>query len=167
MKTLVYYSSLTGNTRKVGEAIAKSLNADIKSIDESVNLDDYSKVIFGFYVDKGFMDKKTQSFAKDIKNKTLGIYFTLGAEPDGPHAKECMDKTKEYFRDLGNDIKASFCSQGAIDPKVIAQLRQMAAKMGDKAIHKITPEREARWKEAAKHPNEEDLKNAVKAFENF
>ena len=30
-----------------------------------------------------------------------------------------------------------------------------------------TPEREARWAEAAKHPDEKDIENAKKTFEEF
>ena len=149
MKTLVLYHSLTGNTKKVATAIAKSKNADLKS------------------VDRGFFVPKAENVAKNIKNKTMGLFFTLGAEPDGDHAKDCEKKALDYFTKLGNNVKATFCCQGAIDPKVIEQMRQMAAKMGDKAVHQITPQREARWKRAASHPDENDLKNAVLAFESL
>lgn len=167
MKTLVLYHSLTGNTKKVATAIAKSKNADLKSIDEEFDLDNYECVIFGFYVDRGFFVPKAENVAKNIKNKTMGLFFTLGAEPDGDHAKDCEKKAIDYFTKLGNNVKATFCCQGAIDPKVIEQMRQMAAKMGDKAVHQITPQREARWKRAASHPDENDIKNAVLAFESL
>ena len=167
MKTLVLYHSLTGNTKKVAQAIAKSKNADLKSIDEEFDLSAYECVIFGFYVDKGFFVSKAENVAKNIKNKTMGIFFTLGAEPDGEHAKECEKKAVQYFTKLNNDVKATFCCQGAIDPKVIEQIKKMAEKMGEKAIHPITPERKARWQKASTHPDENDLKNAVLAFENL
>ena len=95
MKTLVLYHSLTGNTKKVAQAIAKSKNADLKSIDEEFDLSAYECVIFGFYVDKGFFVSKTENVAKNIKNKTMGVFFTLGAEPDGEHAKECEKKAMQ------------------------------------------------------------------------
>lgn len=167
MKTLVLYHSLTGNTKKVATAIAKSKNADLKSIDESFNLDDYECVIFGFYVDKGFFVSKTENVAKNIKNKKMGIFFTLGAEPNGEHAKECKKKAVEYFKKQNNDIKATFCCQGAIDPKIIEQIIKMAEKMGDKAFHAITSERKARWEAAKIHPDENDLKNAILAFDDL
>lgn len=166
MKTLVYYSSLTGNTRRVGKAIAQSLNADIKSIDETVNLDLYENIIFGFYVDKGFMVKKAQQCAEKIKNKKVGIFFTLGAEPGSNHAKDCMEKSINFFS-KNNEVIAHFCCQGKIDPQIIKQLKDMAKNNKNDAIHRITPQREARWKEAEKHPDETDILNAVRAFNKF
>lgn len=167
MKNLVYYSSLSGNTKKIAEAIAKSLKCEIKSINENVNLDDFDCVIFGFYVDQGFMNKLAQNAAKRIKNKKIGVFFTLGTEPNSKYAKDCMQKAKRFFENLGNEIVSEFCSQGAISPKVIEQIRQMAKKMGTNSSHQITPKREKRWLEAAKHPNDDDIKGAINAFSCF
>ncbi|PSM53318.1 flavodoxin [Campylobacter blaseri] len=167
MKNVVIYSSKTGNTKKVAEAIAQSLDYELINIDDVRDFDDYEKIIFGFWVDKGFMDTKTKKKAENIKNKTLGIFFTSGVEPNSEHAKECLEKSKEYFTILGNNVTHLFCCQGAIDPEVIEIMKNMAIKMGDKAVHKITDERRARWKKAETHPDKEDLKNAILAFSNF
>ena len=43
----------------------------------------------------------------------------------------------------------------------------MAEKMGDKAFHAITSERKARWEAAKIHPDENDLKNAILAFDDL
>ena len=53
MKTLVTYSTKTGNTKKVAESIAKAIeNSEIKDIAEVNNLD-YDLIIVGTWIDKG------------------------------------------------------------------------------------------------------------------
>ncbi|CZE45866.1 flavodoxin family protein [Campylobacter geochelonis] len=163
MKNLVLYDSLTGNTKKVANAIASSLNCDIKGIDEKLNLDDYERVIFGFFVDKGLMSQKAKDIAIKIKDKKVGIFFTLGAEPNSQHADKCKARARDFFEKNSNLVEEIFCSQGAIDPKLIEKMKQIAQNSGQT----IEPKREARWSEAASHPDENDLKNAVKAFAKF
>ncbi|MCI6989261.1 MAG: flavodoxin family protein [Campylobacter sp.] len=165
--TIVIYSSLTGNTKKVAESIAKNLKADIKSIDDNIELQRYDKVIFGFYVDRGFMDKKTEIFAKNIRNKKMGIFITLGAEANSWHAKDTLQKATKFFENLGNTPTHTFASQGAIDPKLIEKMLIIAQKMGKSAPHSITKERKERWQKAKSHPDKTDLQNAKMAFADF
>lgn len=49
----------------------------------------------------------------------------------------------------------SFLCQGRVDPAVVAMMQKMA----DNA-HPMTDERRARLEEAAKHPDEEDCRQA-------
>lgn len=167
---VLVYCSLTGNTKRVGEAIAKSLNIkayDLKDISEAKFFKDYEKVIFGCYIDKAFMGKAYEKNAGLIKGKKMGIFITLGAEPDGVHAKDSLKNIKEFFIKNGNEISKEFACQGAIDEKVIEAMLKMAEKLGENAVHKITPERKARWERAKSHPDENDIKNAIEVFRDF
>lgn len=60
MKFLVVYSSLTGNTKMVGEAIAEVLapECDIFPVEDNPDYSDYDLVVVGYWVDKGTADKK-------------------------------------------------------------------------------------------------------------
>lgn len=167
MRNLVIYSSKTGNTKKVAQAIAKNLNYDLVSVMDINDIKNDDKIIFGFYVDKGLMDNEAKRVAKLIKNKKIGLFMTLGADPKGEHAKDCFSKAKKFFEKNENIITHEFISQGAIDPNLIEEMKKMYEEMGDKAIHKIDEARIARWNEAAKHPDENDLKNAILAFRDF
>ena len=63
----------------------------------------------------------------------------------------------------GNIIEKIFVCQGAIDPNLINKFREMT-KQGIAGPFAVTPEREARWAEAAKHPDEKDMENAKRIF---
>lgn len=156
---VVLYSSLTGNTKKVGETIAKSLGFKAISVKDVTDISKFDKIIFGFYVDKGLMDPEAKRVAKLIENKNMGLYMTLGASPKGEHAKSCFEKIVKFFQRQGNTITHTFMCQGAIDPKLIEMMRNMST-------HN-SPEHEKRWEEAKTHPDENDLKDAIKAFEGF
>lgn len=164
MKNLVTYSSWTGNTKKIAHAIHEEIKGDILPMEEVKSWQDYDFLALGFFVDKGFANDEAKEFMEKIKDKKVGIFATLGAEPTSQHAIDTMKEVKEFLEENGNTVTHEFICQGAVDPKLIQKMRDMAARQGDKAIHPITPEREKRWQEAALHPNQNDLENAKLAF---
>ena len=166
MKKIVIYSSLTGNTAKVGHAIAQELGCEAVKFDEnfSLNLDEYDFIVVGFYVDKGDAEPNFKHFLSQIKDKKTGVFMTLGMDPQHEHAATCLEKVKVVLREGGNEILREFYCQGAIDPKIIEQLRKMGETMPNDPRYTITPEREARWARAASHPDENDLEKAKTAF---
>ena len=162
MKTLVTYSTLTGNTKKVAEAIFEAINGekeimDIKSVKEA---EAYDRIMVGYWVDKGDANEEAKKFMESLKDKKVGTFCTLGAYPDSEHAKKCVEKISDALRENNNTVIAEFICQGAIDPKIIETMR----KMGSNGPHAPTPEREARWAEAAKHPDEADFAAAKEIF---
>ena len=90
--------------------------------------------------------------------------MTLGMDPEHEHAMNCLEKAKAVLREGKNEILREFYCQGAIDPKVIEQLRKMGEAMPHDPRYAVTPEREARWARAATHPDANDLENAKAAF---
>ena len=59
MKTLVIYSSLTGNTKKLAQAIANEMeDTEIISVDEFrvSMMDNFDFFMIGYWVDKGVCD---------------------------------------------------------------------------------------------------------------
>lgn len=159
MKSLVIYSTLTGNTKTVAEAIAEVLpECDIFPVQEAPDsTEGYDLVAVGYWVDKGMPDAKTRKWLEKTENTVLAFFGTLGAYPDSDHAKECMAKGEALALADGknNTVLGSWLCQGKVDPKLL----EMMAKMND-GIHPMTEERKARIEEAKKHPNREDCKNA-------
>lgn len=164
MKILVTYSSWTGNTKKVANAIHEQIGGDIMPMSDVKNWENYDFLALGFFVDKGFAGEEAKAFMEKIRGKKVGLFATLGAYPDGEHAFNVMEKGRDLMLKNQNILLCEFICQGAIDPKLIERMRKMALQKGDKAIHPITPEREQRWKDAASHPDENDLNNAKKTF---
>ena len=85
MKTVIIYSSLTGNTKKVCEVAYEHLQDEkqlIKVEDkDTVDWSTVENVIIGYWVDKGTADAKTRKFLSKLKDKNLYFIGTLGESP--------------------------------------------------------------------------------------
>lgn len=157
MKSMVVYSSKTGNTKMVAEAIYEALSEPkaLFNVDEKPDPSGYDLVVAGYWVDKGTADPKAMDFFKTLENKNVAIFGTLGAYPDSDHANSCREEVKALL--CSNTILGDFICQGKVNPKLI----KMMEKMKDDPHHSMTPERKERLAEAAKHPDKNDLKNAA------
>ena len=159
MKILVVYSTKTGNTKKVAEAIAQALpGAELHDVKTAPAPDAYDFIAMGFWVDKGGPNKEAADYMKTISGKKVFTFFTLGANPDSMHARTCAEAAPKAYGEGCEQVAAFWC-QGSIDPVLIEWMRKMPA--GNP--HAPTPEAEARWAEAAKHPDETDLQHAAQA----
>eukprot|EP01155_Anaeramoeba_flamelloides_P019271 Anaeramoba_flamelloidesa573600_20.p2 GENE.a573600_20~~a573600_20.p2 ORF type:complete len:175 (-),score=25.09 a573600_20:627-1151(-) len=161
MKSLVVYSSRTGNTQQVARAIYEALPEpkEIFSTKEAPDPSAYDFLALGFWVDKGAANAASAKYMKSVTGKKIGLFGTLGAYPDSDHAIQCMEKARSMVQ--GNDILGEFLCQGKVDPDLI---KMMETKMKDDPHHSMTPERRARLEEAAKHPDEKDLADARVLF---
>ena len=63
MRTLVVYSSRTGNTKKVADAIYEIMpdGSRIASVEEDPNVEDYDFVAAGFWVDRESQTEKQRT----------------------------------------------------------------------------------------------------------
>ncbi len=165
-KSLVIYSSLTGNTKQVAEAVQSVIPCcDIVSIDNiPENLDEYYFTAIGYWVDRGLPDAKSKKLIRSLKNMNVALFGTLGAYPDSPHAKGCIRDSETMLKTTGknNNVLGSFLCLGKIDPKLMDYMGKF---MGD--THPVTPERKARLLEAQTHPDNNDLENAKAVFKGF
>ena len=124
-RTLVVYSSLTGNTKAVGEKIFEIIEGEknIVSIDDikNVNIDNFQKIIIGFWVDKGSADKKTRDFIKSFSNKKVGYFGTLGADPESKHGNDVRERVSKLCSEK-NTLIGGFLCRGKIDPKLVEKM---------------------------------------------
>lgn len=160
MKTLLTYSSLTGNTKKVAEAIFEVMpqGTELYPVDEAPAPEEYDFIVVGFWADRENADKKAQNYLQKIKGKKVALFGTLGADPDSNHALGTMENAKKLVSD--NLIVGEFMCQGKIDPKLTERLKSLPSDHP----HAMTPERMARHLEASKHPNETDFARAKEVF---
>lgn len=161
MKTLIVYSSKTGNTKKVAEGILEVLPKDtvIASVEEDVDPSEFDVVLVGFWVDRGIADAKAKKYIEKIKGKKVGIFGTLGAYPESEHGKQSIINTKELLEPQ-NEVIAEFLCQGKIDPKLIEMFESLPLDHP----HGMTEERRKRHKDASSHPDEHDIKKAQEIF---
>lgn len=160
MKTLVVYSTLTGNTKKVAEGIFSALpeGAECRDVKEAPSPDGYDLILPGFWVDKGRADKAMLDYFEKIKNKKTAFFFTLGAYPDSEHADEVAADTQKRLEDNGNQVLGHYRCQGKVDPALLERMKTMLPP--DHPHVQMTPERKARLEEAAKHPDDGDVARA-------
>ncbi len=159
MKSLVVYSSRTGNTRKVAEAIFEILPEpkQIFPVEEAPPPDVFDFIAIGFWVNRGTADQKAADYMKNLKNMRVGVFGTLGAYPDSDHAETCMKRVRAMLE--GNEFLGGFLCQGKVDPDVVEKMSRLAPE-----AHPMTEERRNRIEEAKNHPNERDFQNAQAAF---
>lgn len=162
-RTLVVYSSLTGNTKTVAEKIFDIIEGDkeIVSINDikNVDTDNFQKIIIGFWVDKGTADKRTRDFIKILSNKKIAFLGTLGADPESQHGNDVRERVSKLCSEK-NTLLGGFLCRGKIDPKLVEKMGKFPLKL----VHPLTPERLARIEAAKSHPNEKDFEEAQEYF---
>ena len=161
MKTLITYSTLTGNTKQIAEAIKEVMPKDtvIASVEENIDPKDFDLVLLGFWVNQTKADDQFIEYTKRVTGKKVGIFATLGAYPDTQHATDALKNVRELLVPQ-NEVLKEFICQGKIDPKITANFE----KLPPDHFLSMTPERRRKHKEALKHPDEEDIRNAKDAF---
>ena len=161
MKHLIVYSSKTGNTRKIAEAIHSVLppGTEIYPVENAPDPDLYDFIAVGYWVDRGTANAEMAKYMPKIRSKKVGIFFTLGAYPHSNHARDSFETGSRLLGE-NCEIIAKFWCQGAIDPKLTSWMSKLPAEHP----HSPNPERLRRWEEAAKHPDSADLEAARKAF---
>ena len=83
MKTLIIYSSETGNTKMVCEKAFEYINGEkliipIKEKD-SINLDDFDNIVVGTWIDKANANAEAKKFINTLSNKKIFFIGTLAA----------------------------------------------------------------------------------------
>ncbi|PID27896.1 MAG: flavodoxin [Candidatus Cloacimonadota bacterium] len=160
MKTLIAYSSKSGNTKMVAEAIHEldKENLDISDIRDIKDVEGYERVVVGFWIDKGTANQEALKFIETLEGKDVAFFFTLGAKADSDHAKDCVKACTELFS-KNRLIGHSHC-QGRIDPKFIEWMKTLPLD------HPHGPNEASlkRWEAAAPHPTEDDIKGIKSDF---
>lgn len=129
-KWLIVYSSVTGNTKQIAEAIYNGFGedmADIFAIRDKFNLEDYDNIAVGYWLTRGEPDKMVQELLKKLNNKTVILFQTQGAELNSEHSITAFARAASY---LGENCKVlgTFASQGKINPAMLER-RKMLIKM--------------------------------------
>ena len=79
MKALVVYSSRTGNTRKIAEAIAAVLpGCEIHPVESAPAPEGYDLVAVGYWVDKGMPDAQAKAYLETVRDRECGFVRHAG-----------------------------------------------------------------------------------------
>lgn len=162
MKILVTYSSKTGNTKRLAEAIYAGLEAqdkEIKTIKEVANIEEYDIIFVGYWVDRGGANQEAKDFMTTIKGKKVGIFATLGYWPDSKHAITSLDNGQALVEE-DNEVIVRYICQGALAPAIIERFKSFPE--GDP--HAVTPAKLKRYEIASQHPSPADMALGAELF---
>lgn len=119
MKSLVVYSSQTGNTRKLAEAVFGALTGDkaLYPVDEAPDPSGFGFIAVGFWLMGGKPDPKSTEYLGKVGKKPLFLFATHGAGAGSDHAIHGMELAKSLASDA--DILGTYSCQGEVNPKIL------------------------------------------------
>lgn len=161
MNCAVIYSSVTGNTRAVAEAIHSVMPAGtpIFPVDQAPDPETFDFLALGFWVRKAAPDPRMRRYMERVNGKKVAWFGTLAAWPDSPHAKEVARNADAML--VGNRIVGDFLCQGRLETG------RFEAAMKGSHSHPMSEERRQRLLEACKHPDERDFAEARRLFSDY
>ena len=161
MKTDQYsilFSSLTGNTKKLADAIHETLPEEgceyfgaIKTPVPSSEL-----LYIGFWTDKGNADNETLTLLSTLKNRRIFLFGTAGFGGSDAYFQKILGQVRQSI-DPSNTIIGEYMCQG----KMPMSVRQRYENMKKQPLH--LPNLDAmieNFDKALSHPDADDLQRA-------
>lgn len=151
MKYAVVYSSITGNTKKLAEAIKDKVGECYfgNPSDEALSAD---TIFIGSWTTKNSCSPDIKAFIEKLSDKKIFLFGTAG-----------YNNTKEYFEEILSNVKSCVPSSNNIIGAYMCQ-----GKVSDKKQESIKTEKPEMYEaikdnlaESVNHPNEEDIKSLI------
>ena len=123
MKTMVVYSSKSGNTEKLAKTVYDNLAGEkyIYPVTQAPEPDDYDLVAVGFWLMAGKPDPKSIEYFSKIKGTRVFLFATHGAAKGSDHANAAMEKAIAMID--GGEIAGTFSCQGVVNPEVLEKVK--------------------------------------------
>jgi len=111
MKSLIVYSSQSGNTKKLAQAVYESLTGskEMYAVTEAPDPAGYDLVALGFWLQAGKPDPKSAEYIGKVGKKPLFLFATHGAAAGSDHALKAMDHAKSLAPEA--DILGTYSCQ--------------------------------------------------------
>lgn len=153
MKVLVAYMSLTGNTKKVAEAIYNEIQAEkeLKELEEAQDLRDYDLAFVGFPIHRFGPPEAVKTFLDNNAGGKNLVLFTTHAMPSG---MEMLGGILEKCSDCASEanLLGIFDCQGELAENIAQKLLNSP----DPNMQKFGAMREM----TLGHPDVSDIENA-------
>ena len=96
MKSLIVYSSQSGNTQKLAQAVYETLTGEkeMYTVSEAPDPAGYDFVALGFWLKTGKPDPKSTEYIGKIGKKPLFLFATHGAAAGSDHALKAMNHAR-------------------------------------------------------------------------
>lgn len=118
-RALIVYSSRSGNTKKLAEAVNGLLEGEktFCSITDAPEPDGYDMVALGFWLMAGKPDPASAEYLTKIRGSKLFLFSTHGAAAGSEHALKAMEIAKSMVPSAR--IVGTFECQGEVNPKFL------------------------------------------------
>jgi flavodoxin len=123
VKTLIVYSSETGNTKKLAEALHELLGENtLCHINEAPDPSGYDLVALGFWLQAGKPDSRSAAYLTKIGHTKLFLFSTHGAAADSAHALKAMEHAESLASSA--QLVGAFNCQGEVNPAIMKKAAQ-------------------------------------------
>lgn len=124
MKTLIVYSSKSGNTKRLAEAVSNFLPGTntIQSVEEKPDPAGYDLVVVGFWLQAGKVDPMASEYLSSLTSSRVFLFATHGAAVGSPHAEKGIQSAKDLAASC--TIAGTFSCQGEVRPEFLAKVQK-------------------------------------------
>jgi len=125
MKVLVTYRSVTGNTKKIAEAIFGEIETEkeIVNFRDVDTLDGYDFAFVGVPIEGWGPGGASKKWMKEhLEGKRIGLFCTHGSPENAPTLTPWTDAVKTAAVDSGAEIVNFFNCQGEMSQRVVDML---------------------------------------------
>lgn len=159
MRYSIVYSSKTGNTRQLAEAIERQLPAgDLLYCGAPDAAALQADVLFvGFWTDKGTCDETVAQLLKQAEGKTVYLFGTAGFGQSQQYFDQILARVRENLP-AGAVYGGGYMCQGRMPQAVRSRYEAMQAKEPENARYKMLIEN---FDAALAHPDANDLEAAA------
>lgn len=157
----VIFSSKTGNTAQLAEAIRGALPESLCDYFGDTSIENPSSEMFyiGFWTNQGKADDATLRFLKTLHDKKIFLFGTAGFGGSDDYFQAILGRTKESI-DNSNTVIGTFMCQG----KMPQSVRDRYIKMKEQPNRMPNIDQMiGNFDKALSHPDENDLKALKKA----
>ncbi|MGI6030891.1 MAG: flavodoxin family protein BilS [Eubacteriales bacterium] len=157
MRYMVLYSSITGNTRLLADALYRELPqpAEIRPMETVLEQNGNEVLFIGFWNDKGHCDKKTQKVLSGLHGRKVALFGTMGSSDVEQYGQLVLSNVlRELPED--NEVLGTFLCQGKLAPSARMQYLEMLKNSPD---NPRLLEQLRNYELSQGHPDRKDLEN--------
>ena len=154
MKIAIVYSSNTGNTKIIAEAIKEELsNEDIVYFGKPENNIEADIYIVGSWTDKGNCSSEIKEFLTKLNYKKIAYFGTAGFGGQVEYYQTLFNRVKKNINDT-NQILGYFYCQGKMPIGIRSRYEQLIKEHPEDKNLEVSIKN---FDEALKHPNKKDI----------
>ena len=158
MDVQIIYTSRTGNTEKLAEAVFAAVpvkEKNVKRIEERTERDDGDLYLVGFWTDRGTAGSEILDLLGSLHGKKVALFGTCGMGNDPQYYKRILNGVAAFFPE-DSEYLGGFLCQGKMPIQVRQRYESMRGVSDTEQIDRMI----RNFDEALLHPDRKDLKAA-------